>query len=66
MQILRAGFTPREKNMVFACFVFQSKFCSAAVHISPGGFKFLDVTRIKQALKLSLNKKVPFLVVKFR
>ena len=51
--------------MVFACFVFQSKFCSAAVHISPGGFEFLDVTRIKQALKLSLNKKVPFLVVKF-
>ena len=52
--------------MVFACFVFQSKVCSATVHISPGGFEFLDVTRIKQALKLFLNKKVPFLVVKFR
>ena len=52
--------------MVFACFVFQSKFCSATVHITPGGFEFLDVTRIKQALKFSLNKKVPFLVVIFR
>ena len=47
--------------MIFACFVFQSKFCSATVHISPGGFEFLDVTRIdKTSLKIFFKQKSPF------